>query len=236
MCRRAGDALSQIIKTFLASNNNWCTYFRARLLSSYRTISKLRIFPLFCNLLLSLFLPKYRILRHRYHHRRSFHICGTAEKRRRYALFRTDGARSSSLTSFPRNSEISKRGRESGAVARPAFTAIYRSISYVGWIRGGFSRVLRSRPGRATALRLRILRSHPRSRPPTEVDRARNVPASRFCLKRKFYSRIHLMQDAQSSIDYLGSLRRSCPWKKISDSYFRQLRSPNSFAFPSKYA
>lgn len=48
----------------------------------------------------------------------------------------------------------------------PAFTAIYRSVSYVGWIRGGFSRGSpRVCPGCAIALRLRILRNHSRTRP-----------------------------------------------------------------------
>lgn len=90
--------------------------------------------------------------------------------------------------------EESEQSRRAAPRRRPAFTAIYRSISYVDWIRGGFSRVLR-----LARLRHRVTTTNstesevPRSRPYTEVDRARNVLATRFCLKREFHSRIHLM-------------------------------------------
>lgn len=90
--------------------------------------------------------------------------------------------------------EESEQSRRAAPRRRPAFTAIYRSISYVDWIRGGFSRVLR-----LARLRHRVTTTNsteseaPRSRPYTEVDRARNVLATRFCLKREFHSRIRLM-------------------------------------------
>ncbi|KYN07312.1 hypothetical protein ALC62_01514 [Cyphomyrmex costatus] len=72
---------------------------------------------------------------------------------------------------------ISKKA--SGAAAAPrhcrsAFTAIYRSISYVDWIRGRFSSPVNVPP--------------PRGGP-----NAKCVLATRFCLKREFHSRIRLM-------------------------------------------
>lgn len=82
-----------------------------------------------------------------------------------------------------------------------AFTAIYRSISYVDWIHGGFSGGPSLAPSRCD---YEFFGTIPAYRPFTRMDRARNVLATRFCLKREFHSRIRLMQDAQFLSDYLS--------------------------------
>lgn len=46
------------------------------------------------------------------------------------------------------------------------------------------------------------------------MDRARNVLAARFCLKRKFHSRIRLMQDAQFLSDYYLSFHGETALRK----------------------
>jgi len=150
---------------------------------------------------------KYRILLHRCHHRRRrrrrrrrFHFCGTVGKRWRYALFQADGAPLSSIPSSLRffllysSGGISKKASGAAAIAarllQLSIEAFRTWTGYVVDFPGSFAW-----PGCTTALRLRILRNEalPVNVPLTEVDRTRNVLATRFCLKREFHSRIHLM-------------------------------------------
>lgn len=140
---------------------------------------------------------KYRVLLHRRHHRCRGRRLPLLQRRWKTLKIRViPGGRGALLpplhpsASSSSSCGISKRAKRSD---RPAFTAIYRSISYVDWVRGGFSRVLRLARLRHRVATTNSLGPPPRSRPTTEVDRARNALATRFCLKGEFHSRIRLM-------------------------------------------
>lgn len=131
---------------------------------------------------------------HRHHHRRcrSFHLCGTAGKRWRYALFQADERRPPFHRFFlPQQPPLPSPAA--------AFTAIYRSISYVDWIHGGFSGGPSLAPPRCDYEFFGII---PVYRSFARLDRARNVLATRFCLKREFHSRIR--KTHSSCPDYLS--------------------------------
>lgn len=92
----------------------------------------------------------------------------------------------------------SARSRRTKAEPQILRLSIYRAIPYVCWVHGEFS------PSPqlccVSVLDYEFLGATVRRRSPIffRVDQAtrRNVPATRFCLKREFYSRIHLMQGA----------------------------------------
>lgn len=140
---------------------------------------------------------KYRVLLRHCHHRcrcRRFHLCGTAGKRWRYALFQADGAPFSHLFSPPLLPPAvgSRRGRAEQPPSSPGFYG-YLSKHFVRGLDTWW--IFQDPPlGPAAPPRCDYEFSE-RDSPFTSLHRGgpRNVLATRFCLKREFHSRIRLM-------------------------------------------
>lgn len=111
---------------------------------------------------------------------------------------------------------------------RSAFTAIYRSISYVDWIRGGFSRVLRFGPV-APRYDYEFLRNET---PPPPFAIRRGGPSAK-CASRPLLFEEGILQSSTSDARRAVHVRLShepreenCP-SKVANSYFPLERFQN---------